>query len=441
MAFTNFPIPTITAQNWGLSFNVKDFGAVGDGVTDDYSAINAAITAAASVGGVQVFFPPSTSFYKTNTGITVPAGVWLRGGGLGTAIKPGASMNSLISFTGSFGCRISDIALVNTSSFATNGLDFNPTVFGNNLFLAENMFSYFFVNNFKNTNADYFTIKNCWSQGATGYTMRSVYSATGSVIDGLQALGDNAGLYYSPGSGQVTEGAIITNSNIIVTGTGKSIQFDQSLYAQISNTNVAGQVHFADVGAHAFLVVNGLFISPSAGASDTAGFFAEGNLSDIFLSGACSADFSLYGYHIKSGVSGGAQRISLFHCRALGNGTGAGSADLFVDASVAGVGPVFVAHCSLESTGGSVVSVLENNANTVIGSYSWNNVFLSGITSTRTNVTPLANRIPYVNNSSTTGYSDAIAAATVAANLSATHRIPIVLGGTTYYIALSTTPW
>lgn len=52
------------------TFNVKDFGAVGDGVTDDRAAINAAFTAMAEAGGGTVFFPKATykiSNYIGNT--------------------------------------------------------------------------------------------------------------------------------------------------------------------------------------------------------------------------------------------------------------------------------------------------------------------------------------------------------------------------------------
>lgn len=59
------------------TYNVKDkkYGAIGNGVTVDTAAIQAAITDAAAAGG-EVFFPPGT--YLTGQ-LTVPAGVSLRG--------------------------------------------------------------------------------------------------------------------------------------------------------------------------------------------------------------------------------------------------------------------------------------------------------------------------------------------------------------------------
>ena len=55
---TQTPAPNSTVNdNGGQVFNVKTYGAVGDGSTDDTAAIQSAITAASATGGI-VFFPP-----------------------------------------------------------------------------------------------------------------------------------------------------------------------------------------------------------------------------------------------------------------------------------------------------------------------------------------------------------------------------------------------
>lgn len=60
-----------------LLFNVKAYGAVGDGVANDRNAITSAIAAAVAAGGGEVFFPGGT--YRIASAITVSAKVNLRG--------------------------------------------------------------------------------------------------------------------------------------------------------------------------------------------------------------------------------------------------------------------------------------------------------------------------------------------------------------------------
>lgn len=61
--------------------SVKDFGAVGDGVTNDATALQAALTAGA---GKAVYFPGGT--YLTNATLTVPADTTVYGDGYGSVV-------------------------------------------------------------------------------------------------------------------------------------------------------------------------------------------------------------------------------------------------------------------------------------------------------------------------------------------------------------------
>jgi parallel beta-helix repeat protein len=66
------------------SVSVKDFGAVGDGVTDDTAAIQAAIDAVSANGGGKVFLPEAT--YATTTAIKPKSNVHIVGEGASTKI-------------------------------------------------------------------------------------------------------------------------------------------------------------------------------------------------------------------------------------------------------------------------------------------------------------------------------------------------------------------
>lgn len=70
---------TTLAAKSGLNLpivNVKDYGAVGNGVTDDLAAINSAISALGASGGVVMFGPGN---YAISATISLPAEVWLKG--------------------------------------------------------------------------------------------------------------------------------------------------------------------------------------------------------------------------------------------------------------------------------------------------------------------------------------------------------------------------
>lgn len=69
------------------TFDLRTFGAEGDGITNDRTAIFRAIEAVHKAGGGTVFFPSGT--YLTDETISVPSGVKLRGANRETAIIQG----------------------------------------------------------------------------------------------------------------------------------------------------------------------------------------------------------------------------------------------------------------------------------------------------------------------------------------------------------------
>jgi hypothetical protein len=124
------------------TFNVVNFGALGDGTTNDTAAIQAAIDSAESAGGGEVEVPPGS---YSITQITIPANVQLVGHGQrATEIKSGiANDYAIIAGTASgqsYGVAIRDLTLRLTSN-TTLGIALLCTVGAHleNLYLEGNL--------------------------------------------------------------------------------------------------------------------------------------------------------------------------------------------------------------------------------------------------------------------------------------------------------------
>jgi hypothetical protein len=100
--------------------SVKDFGAVGDGVTNDTTAIQNAISYLVSVGGGILYFP--TGQYRCNTNLSVTgSNIRLLGAGRGASrINFYSTSGTCLDFSGAIGlCGLEDIALYTIN--ATSG--------------------------------------------------------------------------------------------------------------------------------------------------------------------------------------------------------------------------------------------------------------------------------------------------------------------------------
>jgi hypothetical protein len=94
-----------TANTYAQLTNVKAYGAVGDGVTDDKSAITSALASISSGGSL--LFPPGT--YQINnaatTCFTLPANSQIQGCGINSTTLRFTASGTAITFSQLFGCQ------------------------------------------------------------------------------------------------------------------------------------------------------------------------------------------------------------------------------------------------------------------------------------------------------------------------------------------------
>lgn len=161
--------------------SVKDFGAVGDGVTDDTAAIQAAINACYSAGGGYVTFPSGT-FLTSNT--TLKAGVQLEGkGAYATTIKLKNSANAdIITVENAY-------SLFGTTATGTNGWGIhNLTLDGNDT--NQSPASPDTCNGIACYSAKY-VIRNVIIKNVKGHGIRSEWQQYGEITGGMESSIEN----------------------------------------------------------------------------------------------------------------------------------------------------------------------------------------------------------------------------------------------------------
>jgi parallel beta-helix repeat protein len=105
------------------AYNVKDYGALGDGSTDDSSAIQSAITAAQADHNGIVFFPQGTYIIGTTPNIT--SSVMVLGSGLSSILKAKSSTNvNCLQITQTSYVIIKDLQIDGQASTQSGGISY-----------------------------------------------------------------------------------------------------------------------------------------------------------------------------------------------------------------------------------------------------------------------------------------------------------------------------
>ena len=217
------------------SVSVKDFGAVGDGVTDDTTAIQNGIDYLNSINGGSLYFPIGT--YVTSK-LTVYSNIWLIGAGASSVIylKSGSNSdliygynsdalwgtNTTTGVVSKFG--LLDITLDGNRSGNTTGTGSVVAIYGQAL-----------------------VFNNVYIKNARGYGVRTEYANAGESVFGMESYYSNIKIDSSGMDGWYNNGPHDSTSIGVII-------IDSSLNADYtySGFNIASKMTGLFVGCHAW---------------------------------------------------------------------------------------------------------------------------------------------------------------------------------------------
>ncbi len=243
-------------------FNVKDFGATGDGTTDDKTAVQATIDACNVAGGGTVFFPAGT--YRLITGLTTTGvdDIWYRGEGPISILDGDAGITILQLHGSRF--RVSDLAFKDGAigMQVDTGLDsyfhnlrFDDQTANGILIDGDGAMEQFYMD---------IQIRTAGVE-AFKYTRTTITDTGGLYMARVNALDDGTG---------TGPGFLFTSSNVAVTPAYVS------MYECISNNYVATGIKFDNVSR--INIEDCQFLCNSAAAVGTAALhFDDGFLIQI----------------------------------------------------------------------------------------------------------------------------------------------------------------
>lgn len=220
-----------TISSTTIPFNVRDYGAIGNGVVDDTAAINAALTAQQTRLGGKIFFPPGHYNYCGTLSSTGGFPLIIEGVSSANQVTPSNSEiietcdnTKLIDLTNSRD-MVSNVMLfsknyqnpyTNTSSAGIdfeNGTNFNIT---NNVYISNFAYGIYALNvgalggdTYQNS------FQNVW---VNGYSITGIYYTGGSTTNWLQTYVQNLGGSNTPPKVTITS-ATYSGTTLTLNGT------------------------------------------------------------------------------------------------------------------------------------------------------------------------------------------------------------------------------
>lgn len=305
-----------------IYYNVQNYGAKGDGSTDDTSAISATITACLAGGGGVVFFPAGT--YITSSQVTIGGNnVTLMGTGIGSVVKAKstADFTLMLYATGRTGLCIKDMVFDANQASRVGIL----TGIGGAISLS--------------TCTDCFVI-NVIVKNTIGYTAISAaaFALNGTRIQAIGCTAEDCGI-----AGKTSDGFFTAGTQILTVGCIAKNATDTGFV--ISNGQQCGIGDCTAIGCGAGAAIVG------ASSGDTKGNFIDGLTVYDYAAGTTG------GVQILNASSGNVldtrlSNINIKNVSALGPG-------LFVRTTSSGViTGITLDGVSIDATGGSQALVI-----------------------------------------------------------------------------------
>jgi hypothetical protein len=208
----------ISAQDKLRQFiSVKDFGALGDGITNDTAAIQAAINSLGSIGGT-LWFPSGN--YIVSTSITASCPITVIGSGISASVITSTTANiDVLTFSKWFSISHISFSVANTSNAI--------------------------VQSASSSNHQQSEIRNCLCTSANNFFV--TYSPLEFVIDGNWITGTTAGIWFNSVAHPDQGDCYITNNTFIPAGNGTSagirITYGSGIYITANKFNGSGYAH------------------------------------------------------------------------------------------------------------------------------------------------------------------------------------------------------